>query len=92
VRVPTPAPERATLEAAGNQTDCAPPSDLASRNALAVRASRRAPAGVAHGARWDCRKRLALHERSWKEYVYTWPAGKAALAAAEAFAYAPMRF
>ncbi len=78
---------RAALEAAGIQRVCAD-ADLAQREALATPGTTPRP-GVASPTRapWIDANGWRIMRRSGAKYVYDVPAGKAALAAAEAFAY-----
>jgi len=79
--------DRAALEAAGIQRACAE-GDVASREPLAVPGTTPRP-GVASPTRapWIEANGWRVMRRPGARYVYTVPAGKAALAAAEAFAY-----
>ena len=79
--------DRAALEAAGIQRACAD-GDVAGREPLAVPGTTPRP-GVASPTRapWIEANGWRVMRRPGARYVYTVPAGKAALAAAEAFAY-----
>jgi len=87
VYLPPGADGRAALEAAGISRVCAD-ADLAQREALPAPGT--APrAGVASPTRapWIVASGWRFMRRPGSKYVYDVPAGKAALAAAEAFAY-----